>query len=240
MPVTPTAGSVVVVDDDPNILRALTMNLTARGYEVHEAATGQEALAAAAEHRPQVMILDLVLPDMGGIEVLRSLRRWSSVPVLILSARGGERDKIAALDAGADDYVAKPFSMDELLARLRAAQRRTTASHDPSVVTTDAFEVDLVSRTVTVGGRPVHLTPTERGIVELLVRNPNRLVTRQAILKAVWGSGHADESGYLRVHMASVRRKLEPDPSHPRYFFTEPRLGYRFIPDEPDGPASNR
>jgi two-component system KDP operon response regulator KdpE len=224
-------STVLVVDDEPQIRRALAVNLEARGYVVHQAGTGREALRAASAHHPDAVVLDLGLPDIDGIDVVRGLRGWSTVPIVILSVRDGERDKVEALDAGADDYVTKPFGMDELLARLRAALRRA-GPDDPAepVVETGAFIIDLAAHTVVRDGRPVHLTPTEWGLVEVLVRNPGKLVTREVVLRTVWGEGFEDESGYLRVHMASVRRKLEPDPSHPVHFLTEPRMGYRFTP----------
>jgi two-component system KDP operon response regulator KdpE len=224
--------AVLVVDDEPQIRRALAVNLAARGYTVHQAGTGREALRAASAHHPDAVVLDLGLPDIDGIDVVRGLRGWSTVPIVILSVRDGERDKVEALDAGADDYVTKPFGMDELLARLRAALRRAAPDEGAEpVVATEAFTIDLAAHTVVRDGRPVHLTPTEWGLVEVLVRNPGKLVTREVVLRTVWGEGFEDESGYLRVHMASVRRKLEPDAAHPRHFLTEPRMGYRFLPD---------
>ncbi len=222
--------TVLVVDDEPQIRRALSVNLAARSFAVIEAETGQQALRLAAEHRPAAVVLDLGLPDIDGIEVINGLRGWTQIPIVILSVRDGERDKVEALDAGADDYVTKPFGMDELLARLRAALRRATPDDTEPLVETPTFTIDLTSHTAYRSGRPIHLTPTEWGLVEALVRHPNRLITRHAILHEVWGEGYEDESGYLRVHMASIRRKLEPDPSHPRHFLTEPRMGYRFIP----------
>jgi len=226
------ADAVLVVDDEPPIRRALAVNLEARGYRVHQAGSGREALRVASAHHPDAVVLDLGLPDIDGIEVIRGLRGWSKVPIVILSVRDAERDKVEALDAGADDYVTKPFGMDELLARVRAALRRATPDDAEPIVTTAAFTIDLAAHTVTRDDRPVHLTPTEWGLVELLVRNPGKLVSREVVLRTVWGEGFGDESGYLRVHMASVRRKLEPDPSHPRYFITEPRMGFRFVDDE--------
>jgi two-component system KDP operon response regulator KdpE len=231
-----TPERVLIVDDEPQIRRALKVNLTARGYTVEEAATGLEALELASSRHPDAVILDLGLPDLDGIEVVRGLRGWSHTPIIILSVRDGERDKVAALDAGADDYVTKPFGMDELLARLRAALRRHRPDPTEPLIVTDAFTVDLASRTVTKGGQRIHLTPTEWRLVEILVRNPSRLVTRSHILRSVWGEGYDDESGYLRVHVRSMRRKLEPDASRPRYFLTEPRVGYRFESDpDPSG-----
>jgi two-component system KDP operon response regulator KdpE len=228
--VNDVAPRILVVDDEPQIRRALSVNLAARSFAVVEAQNGHEALRLAAAHRPAAVVLDLGLPDIDGIEVVTGLRGWSQVPIVILSVRDGERDKVEALDAGADDYVTKPFGMDELLARLRAQMRRATPDDAEPVVTTDAFTVDLAAHSVVRDGRPVHLTPTEWGLVEVLVRHPDRLVTREVVLRTVWGEGYEDESGYLRVHMASVRRKLEPDPAHPRHFLTEPRMGYRFVP----------
>ena len=223
--------TILVVDDEPQIRRALAVNLAARGYVVDQAGTGREALRLAASAHPDAVVLDLGLPDIDGIDVVRGIRGWSRVPIVILSVRDAEADKVEALDAGADDYVTKPFGMDELLARLRAAIRRSTPDEAEPVIETDAFTIDLASRSVTRDGRPVHLTPTEWGLVEVLVRNAGRLVTREVILRTVWGEGYDDESGYLRVHMGSVRRKLEADPAHPRHFLTEPRMGYRFLVD---------
>jgi two-component system, OmpR family, KDP operon response regulator KdpE len=223
------AGRVLVVDDEAPIRRALSTNLTARGYEVDLAATGEQALQLAARHHPDAVVLDLGLPGMDGIDVVKGLRGWSNVPILILSARGAEADKVAALDAGADDYVAKPFGMDELLARLRAALRRATPADEAAVVTTAHFSVDLAAKQVTAPGAGlIRLTPTEWQLVEVLVRNPGKLIAHRQLLQEVWGPGYEEQSNYLRVHMAHVRRKLEPDPSQPRYFVTEPGMGYRF------------
>jgi two-component system, OmpR family, KDP operon response regulator KdpE len=218
---------VLVVDDEQPILRALGTNLRARGYAVDVAPTGEDALALAARHRPDAVILDLGLPGISGIEVVQGLRGWSMVPIIILSARGAERDKVAALDAGADDYVTKPFGMDELLARLRAALRRNAPAPEAAVVTTPHCAVDLAAKRVRIGGDEVRLTPTEWGLVEMLVRNAGKLVSQRQLLQEVWGPQYGDETNYLRVHMANVRRKLEPDPSRPRYFITEPGMGYR-------------
>ena len=223
-----TNGRVLVVDDEPPILRALGTNLRARDYTVDLAATGEEALALAAHHRPDAVILDLGLPGISGIEVVEGLRGWSAVPIIILSARGAEHDKVAALDAGADDYVTKPFGMDELLARLRAALRRNAPAPESALVETDDFTVDLAAKKVRSGAREVRLTPTEWGLVEVLVRNAGRLVSQRQLLQDVWGPQYGEETNYLRVHMAHIRRKLEPVPSHPRYFLTEPGMGYRF------------
>ena len=220
---------VLVVDDEPPILRALATNLRARGYTVDMAADGEEALALAARHRPDAVILDLGLPGISGIEVVEGLRGWTATPILILSARGAEHDKVAALDAGADDYVTKPFGMDELLARLRAALRRNAPAAEPAVVETADFTVDLATKRVRRGdGGEVRLTPIEWGMVEVLVRNAGRLVSQRQLLQDVWGPQYGEETNYLRVHMAHIRRKLEPEPSRPRYFLTEPGMGYRF------------
>jgi two-component system, OmpR family, KDP operon response regulator KdpE len=219
---------VLVVDDEPPILRALGTNLRARDYTVDLAATGEEALALAAHHRPDAVILDLGLPGISGIEVVEGLRGWSAVPIIILSARGAEHDKVAALDAGADDYVTKPFGMDELLARLRAALRRNAPAPESALVETGDFTVDLAAKKVRGAAGEVRLTPTEWGLVEVLVRNAGRLVSQRQLLQDVWGPQYGEETNYLRVHMAHIRRKLEPVPSQPRYFLTEPGMGYRF------------
>ena len=221
---------VLVVDDEAPIRRALAVNLRARRYEVDLAENGEEALGLAARNHPDVVLLDLGLPGMDGLEVIDGLRGWSQVPIVVLSARGSERDKVAALDAGADDYVSKPFGMDELLARLRAALRRSATSVEEAEVVTPDFSVDLsAKRVVGPDGHAVRLTPTEWLLLEVLVRNSGKLVTQRQLLQEVWGPAYGDESNYLRVHMAHLRRKLEPDRSHPRYLITEPGMGYRFI-----------
>jgi two-component system, OmpR family, KDP operon response regulator KdpE len=227
-------GLVLAVDDEPQLLRALITNLKARGYEVDAATTGEIALEMAARHHPDVVVLDLGLPAMSGIEVIHGLRGWTEVPIIVLSARDAEREKIAALDAGADDYVTKPFGMGELLARVRAALRRGAPSSEEATVATDAFTIDLAAKRVTNVDGEVRLTPTEWHLVEVLVRNAGRLVTQGALLREVWGPEYGTETNYLRVYMAHIRRKLEPDPSEPRYFITEPGMGYRFEP-ETDG-----
>jgi two-component system KDP operon response regulator KdpE len=221
---------VLVIDDEAPILRALKINLAARKYEVSTAADGASGLAAMARERPDVLILDLGLPDMDGTEVIRGVRGWTSTPIIVLSAWGQESQKVAALDAGADDYVTKPFGMDELLARLRAAVRRASPAPDEPVVATAEFTVDLARKRVTRGGADVRLTPTEWQLLEVLVRNADRLVTHRQLLSEVWGPGYQTEANYLRVYMANLRRKLEPDPSAPRYLLTEPGMGYRFLP----------
>ena len=228
---TGTGPRVLVVDDEPQILRALTTNLRGRGYDVASAVTGEDALRAAAEHRPDIVILDLGLPDIDGIEVVRGLRSWTSVPVIALTVRDSESDKVAALDAGADDYVTKPFGMDELLARLRAALRRAAPAEEIPVIETSHFRIELASRRVFVGGDEVRLTPTEWHLVEILVRGQGRLVTQRELLQEIWGPQYQVETNYLRVYMARIRAKLEPDSSHARYFVTEPGVGYRFQAD---------
>jgi two-component system KDP operon response regulator KdpE len=222
------AARVLVVDDEQPILRALGTNLRARGYTIDLAPTGEDALAMAARHRPDAVILDLGLPGLSGIEVIEGLRGWTNVPIIILSARGAERDKVAALDAGADDYVTKPFGMDELLARLRASLRRNAPAPESALVATPDFVVDLAAKRVRRGGEEVRLTPTEWGLVEVLVRNAGKLVSQRQLLQDVWGPQYGEETNYLRVHMAHIRRKLEPEASRPRYFITEPGMGYRF------------
>ncbi len=221
---------LLVVDDDVQIRRALDINLRTHGYEIDLADSGEAGLAAAAANPPDLVLLDLGLPGIDGIDVVRGLRGWTSVPIVVLSARDGDQHKVAALDAGADDYVTKPFSISELLARVRAHLRRHQPSADEPSVTTADFVVDLVERRVVRDGETVHLTPIEWSIVEVLVRHPGRLVTQQQLLRQVWGPQYESETNYLRVHLAAIRRKLEPEPAQPRYFLTEPRLGYRFEP----------
>ncbi|MET9888206.1 response regulator [Streptomyces sp. NPDC006430] len=226
---------VLVVEDDPQLVRALKINLQARRYEVQAAGTGADALRLAAARRPDVILLDLGLPDMDGAEVIRNLRGWSRAPILVLSARQTSEEKVRALDAGADDYVTKPFSMDELLARLRAATRRQKApaasrTNEVSVVTTDEFSIDLVAKRARRGERTVRLTPTEWHLLEILITHPGQLITQSQLLLEVWGPTYGENTNYLRVYMAQLRRKLEADPSHPRYLITEPGMGYRFEP----------
>jgi two-component system, OmpR family, KDP operon response regulator KdpE len=219
---------VLVVDDERQISRALEVNLRARGYDVDVADTGENALDLAARLHPDAVILDLGLPGIDGTDVVRGLRGWSRVPILVLTVRDAESDKVAALDAGADDYVTKPFGMDELLARLRAALRRATPADEDATIETEHFTVDLAAKRIVAGDAEIRLTPTEWHIVEVLVRNRGRLVTQRQLLKEVWGPKYEDETNYLRVYMAQLRRKLEPDSSRPRYFITEPGMGYRF------------
>jgi two-component system, OmpR family, KDP operon response regulator KdpE len=222
---------ILAVDDEPPILRALSANLRARGYEVDLAINGEEALELVARHKPDAVILDLGLPGMSGLDVIRGLRGWTDTPIIVLTARDAQADKVAGLDAGADDYVTKPFEMEELFARLRAALRRAVPSHEEPVITTPDFSVDLGAKKVTTSAGEVRLTPTEWGLVEVLVRNAGRLVTAKQLLQDVWGPHYGDETNYLRVHFAHIRRKLEPNPSSPRYFITEPGMGYRFEAD---------
>ncbi len=224
---------VLVVDDERGLRRALGINLKARGYDVTLAADGKSALEAASRHPPDVVVLDLGLPDIDGISVIEGLRGWTEAPILVLSARSGEPDKVLALDAGADDFVTKPFGMDELLARLRAALRRRSTTDDAPLVETEHFAVDLASKQVRdLQGEPVRLTPTEWQVLELLVRNEGKLVSQRQLLQEVWGPAYETETNYLRVYLAQLRRKLEPDPARPRYLITEPGMGYRFIGKE--------
>jgi two-component system KDP operon response regulator KdpE len=222
---------VLVVDDEPQIIRALQINLTVRGYEVIAASDGATALRVAAEVKPDVIVLDLGLPDVDGIEVIVGLRGWSTVPIIVLSARADSDSKVLALDAGADDYVTKPFGMDELLARLRAALRRAidVADNTEPIVDTASFRVDLARTKVWRDGAEVHLTPTEWLLLEILIRNEGRLVSQKHLLGNVWGPEHVTHTHYLRVYFAQLRRKLEPDPARPRHLITEPGMGYRFV-----------
>ncbi|MDT0220858.1 response regulator [Gordonia sp. AC31] len=227
---------VLVVDDEPQLLRALRINLNARGFAVTTAATGAAALTAAARENPHVVVLDLGLPDIDGLTVLEGLRGWTTVPVIVLSARTDAADKVVALDSGADDYVTKPFGMEEFLARLRAALRRgavSNATSEAPVVDAGAFVVDLAAKQVARGEVPVHLTPTEWGILEMLVRHEGKLVSQSDILTTVWGPGYLGQSNYLRVYLASLRRKLEEDPAHPQHLLTEAGMGYRFVRGAP-------
>ncbi len=219
---------VLVVDDEPQILRALQMKLRGAGFSVDTAATAREALTKAGMRPPEAIILDVLLPDGSGTEVCKEVRRWSAVPIVVLSAVGEEREKIAALDAGADDYVTKPFSGDELLARLRAALRRAAPAAEPILVIGD-LAIDLEKRTVTVDGRAVSLTPIEYDLLKLLAENEGKLLTHPAILRAIWGPAYGEESNYLHVYVSHLRRKIEPDPARPRYILNQPGVGYRLV-----------
>jgi two-component system, OmpR family, KDP operon response regulator KdpE len=223
-----SGARVLVVDDEPQILRALQMKLRAAGYVVDTAATAQEALMKAGMRPPEAIVLDLLLPDASGTDVCRELRGWSSAPILVLSAVGEEKEKIEALDAGADDYVTKPFSGDELLARLRAALRRAAPSQEPVVEVGD-LRVDLEKRAVTMAGEPVSLTPIEYDLLRLLAENQGKLLTHPMILRAIWGPAFQEESNYLHVHVSHLRRKLEPDPARPRYILNQAGVGYRLV-----------
>jgi two-component system KDP operon response regulator KdpE len=223
-------STVLVVDDDPALVRALTINLRARGYQVHAAATGAGALQLAATDAPDAVVLDLGLPDMDGSDVIAGLRGWTDVPILVLSAREHSRQKVAALDAGADDYVVKPFGMEELLARLRAAIRRGTPTPAEPRITTENFTIDLSAGRVTTDGRDIKLTPTEWHLLEVLARHPGKVLDHGRLLTEVWGPAYREQTNYLRVYMATLRRKLEPDAAHPRHLLTEAGRGYRFEP----------
>jgi two-component system, OmpR family, KDP operon response regulator KdpE len=219
---------ILVVDDEPQILRALQTSLRGAGYDVETATTAEQALTLAAVRPPDAVILDLVLPDRRGTEVARELRAWSKAPIIVLSVVGDESEKVAALDAGADDYVTKPFGVDELLARLRAALRRAEPSAEP-VLDIGDIRIDFEGREVTRGGERVQLTPHEYALLTLLARNEGKLLTHKAILREVWGEAYADESHYLHVYVSQLRRKLEPDPARPRTILTEPGVGYRLV-----------
>ncbi|HEX2397638.1 MAG TPA: response regulator transcription factor [Solirubrobacteraceae bacterium] len=228
---------ILVVDDEPQIVRALKVILRAEGYQVSEAATKSEALDAVSVRPPDAVVLDLLLPDGSGVEVCEEVRRWSDIPIIVLSAVGDEREKVRALDVGADDYVTKPFSTEELMARLRAVLRRSADGAAQPVVQLGELEIDLAARRVSRGGREVHLTPIEFDLLQELARHPGKLVTHRQLLKEVWGPAYGSETHYLRVHVAHIRAKLEPDPSRPRFLITEPGVGYRLR--EPD-PAPSR
>jgi two-component system KDP operon response regulator KdpE len=234
---------VLVVDDEPQILRALRINLRVRHYEVSVAANGEQALAEAARHPPDVVILDLGLPDLDGVEVIQGLRGWTSAPIIVLSGRADSTDKVDALDAGADDYVTKPFAMDELLARIRAVGRRAAPDGEVPQVHLGELVVDLAAKRVTRAAGPwpagpgadggssdVRLTPTEWHLLEVLLRHPGKLLSQRQLLAEVWGPGYGDAAGNLRLYMAQLRRKLEPDPARPRWLITEPGMGYRYQP----------
>ena len=221
---------ILVIDDEVAFARALSIGLRARGYEVEWAATGQNGLEVAARAHPDVILLDLGLPDLDGVDVLRGLRAWSSAPVIVLSARSQEQAKVEALDCGADDYVTKPFGMDELVARVRTALRRGAPTEDRARIVTEHFTIDILNEQVLdATGQPVRLTPTEWHMVAAFARNPGKLISQRQLLQAVWGPQYEKESDYLRSYMGRIRRKLEPDASRPRYFRTEPGMGYRFV-----------
>jgi two-component system, OmpR family, KDP operon response regulator KdpE len=250
---------VLVVDDEPQILRALRINLRVREYEVHVAATAAEALTMASRYPPDLVILDLGLPDLDGVEVIQGLRGWTKAPIIVLSGRADSTDKVEALDAGADDYITKPFGVEELLARMRAAVRRTGAPEDLPRIKLGDLVVDLAAKRVTrqaavsAGSRPagggragraappddIRLTPTEWHLLEVLLRHPGKLLSRNQLLTEVWGPGYADATGNLRLYMAQLRRKLEPDPARPRWLITEPGMGYRYQPGPDDDPVSS-
>jgi two-component system, OmpR family, KDP operon response regulator KdpE len=249
---------VLVVDDEPQILRALRINLRVRDYDVHVAATGAEALEVAGRYPPDLVILDLGLPDLDGVEVIQGLRGWTKAPIIVLSGRADSVDKVEALDAGADDYITKPFGVEELLARMRAAVRRTGAVEDLPRIQLGHLVVDLAAKRVTrqapvltgdgpAGDGPadaaaqaddIRLTPTEWHLLEVLLRNPGKLLSRNQLLTEVWGPGYADATGNLRLYMAQLRRKLEPDPARPRWLITEPGMGYRYQPSQEQDPAA--
>jgi two-component system KDP operon response regulator KdpE len=220
---------VLIADDDPQLVRALRITLAAHGYEVVAAPDGPSAIALAAKEHPDIVMVDLGMPRLDGVGVIQALRGWSTAPIIVVSGRTGSADKVEALDAGADDYVTKPFQVDELLARLRALSRRVaTASEDPVVSFADVT-VDLAAKSVSRAGERVHLTPTEWRILEFLARNPGTLVTRQALLKDLWGTEQVTDTGYLRLYMSQLRKKLEPDPGHPAHLLTEQGMGYRLV-----------
>ncbi|MFC0624708.1 response regulator [Kribbella deserti] len=221
---------VLVVDDEPQIVRALSINLKARRYEVHVAGSGTAALKVAAQHPPDLVILDLGLPDLDGIEVIRGLRGWTEAPILVLSGRVDSTDKVEALDAGADDYVTKPFGIDELLARMRALLRRSNQTAEEPVVQVGDAVVDLAAKRVTIADTDVRLTPTEWHLLEVLVRHPGKLISQRQLLTEVWGPGYETAHGNLRFYMGQLRRKLEPEPARPQHLITEPGMGYRFEP----------
>jgi two-component system, OmpR family, KDP operon response regulator KdpE len=241
--VSASGQHILVVDDEPQIVRALRVILRAEGYQVTEAATKSEALDAVSVRPPDAIVLDLLLPDGSGVEVAQEVRRWADIPIVVLSAVGDEREKVRALDVGADDYVTKPFSTDELMARLRAVLRRSTDGAAQPVVRLGELEIDLADRRVKRGGEEVHLTPIEFDLIEALARHPGKLVTHRQLLREVWGPAYGTETHYLRVHVAHIRAKLEPDPSRPRFLITEPGIGYRLREPEPcpgGAPASGK
>jgi two-component system KDP operon response regulator KdpE len=232
----PHQSNVLIIDDEVQIRRLLRVNLEANGYRVFEAATGQAGLVEAAQCRPETIILDLGLPDMDGVTVLKRLREWSQAPILILSVRDSEDDKVLALDNGADDFINKPFSTAELLARMRVAQRHAQPIPENAIFRSGPLEVDLASRVVLVRGKEIKMTPTEYSLLRLLVRNAGKVVTHRQILKEVWGPNYGDQTHYLRVYMAHLREKIEASPAHPELLITEPGVGYRLMPQAADPP----
>lgn len=222
---------ILVADDDPQLVRALRITLAAHGYEVVSAPDGAAAVTLAAQSHPDLVLLDLGMPHLDGVRVIEALRGWTAAPIIVVSGRTGSADKVEALDAGADDYVTKPFQVDELLARLRALLRRTSASGGEPVVRFGDVTVDLAAKLVTRGGAPVRLTPTEWRMLEFLARNPGALVTRQTLLKDIWGTEQVADTGYLRLYVSQLRKKLEPDPATPRHLLTEAGMGYRLVVD---------
>ncbi|MCJ1688809.1 response regulator [Rathayibacter sp. VKM Ac-2927] len=223
---------ILIADDDPQILRALRITLTARGYDVVTAGDGTEAINRAIDERPDLYMIDLGMPRLDGVEVIQALRGWTSAPVLVVSGRTGSADKVGALDAGADDYVTKPFSMDEVLARIRALSRRVQPAEGEPTVRIGDVTVDLAAKSAMRDGAAVRLTPTEWQVLEILVRNAGKLVTRRSLLDEIWGPTHVTDTGYLRLYLAQLRKKLEPDAAHPRFLLTEAGMGYRFVPGE--------
>ncbi|MBN9196063.1 MAG: response regulator [Microbacterium sp.] len=222
---------ILIADDDPQLVRALRITLSAHGYDVVAAADGAAAVTLAAQTHPDLLLLDLGMPHLNGVEVIQALRGWTTAPIIVVSGRTGSADKVEALDAGADDYVTKPFQVDELLARLRALSRRIGPAGGDPVVTFGDVTVDLAAKAATRGGTRIHLTPTEWRMLEFLARNPGALVTRQTLLKDIWGSDQVTDSGYLRLYMSQLRKKLEPDPAHPQHLLTESGMGYRLVLD---------
>jgi two-component system KDP operon response regulator KdpE len=232
--IRPTGARILVVDDEPAILRAIRANLARHGFQVETAESGDQALEAYARHRPDLVLLDLALPDVDGLVVLREVRARSNTPVVVLSVRDAERDKVAALDLGADDYLTKPFGVDELLARIRVALRHAArpASGSAAVFRTADLEVDLERRRVTVGGKEVHLSPTEYALLKVFIEHPNKLLTDRMLLNQVWGPAYGSEGHYLHVYVARLRKKIETDPQNPQYLVTDPGVGYRLLAEE--------
>jgi len=236
---------ILIADDDPQLLRALRITLAARGYEIITATDGTAAINAAIAHHPELYMVDLGMPQLDGVQVIQGLRGWTQAPILVVSGRAGATDKVEALDAGADDYVTKPFSVDELLARIRALTRRAPQQDAQPVVVIADVEIDLTAKSVSrasrtgQGGRePVRLTPTEWQVLEMLVRHAGKLVTRQSLLTEIWGSDHITDTGYLRLYIGQLRKKIEPDPATPRFILTEPGMGYRFRGEDDGAPAA--